>query len=142
MPTLCDVNVLVALCYDLHEHHLKALNWINQQDELKAVLCRNTQLGLLRLLTNQSVMGADVCTQERAWEVYDQLAHDGRFEFYAEPDGLEPLWRQYTMSSQVSLKKWQDAYLAAFARAAKLRLVTFDKGFRRLEGLQLVLLEE
>jgi predicted nucleic acid-binding protein len=35
---------------------------------------------------------------------------------------------------------WQDAYLAAFARAAKLHLVTFDGGFRQYEGLRLTLL--
>jgi predicted nucleic acid-binding protein len=35
---------------------------------------------------------------------------------------------------------WTDAYLAAFARSAGLRLVTFDRGFARFSGLEVLLL--
>ena len=35
---------------------------------------------------------------------------------------------------------WTDAYLAAFARAGRCRLATFDRGFRRFDGLDLILL--
>jgi predicted nucleic acid-binding protein len=65
---------------------------------------------------------------------------DERFVFYAEPIDLEQHLRRYTASGRVSPKLWQDAYLAAFARAAKLRLVTFDGGFQQFEGLHLTLL--
>jgi toxin-antitoxin system PIN domain toxin len=141
MPALADVNFLLALCYEGHVHHPQALSWLGQQDDLAVVLCRNTQLGLLRLLSNAAVMGADVCTQERAWEVYDALAGDPHFDFWAETEGLEAILRGYTIAGQVSPKLWQDAYLAAFARAGKLRLVTFDQGFRKFEGLLLTLLD-
>ena len=140
MPALCDVNFLLALCYEGHVHHPQALTWFDQQDELDVILCRNTQLGMLRLLCNSAVMGPDVCTLGGAWEVYDLLSCDPRFEFSSEPDGLEPFLRQYTASGQTSPKLWQDAYLAAFARAGKLRLVTFDRGFGKFERLQLTLL--
>jgi hypothetical protein len=33
-------------------------------------LTRFTQLGLLRLLTNEQVMGPDVLTQRKAWQGY------------------------------------------------------------------------
>jgi toxin-antitoxin system PIN domain toxin len=140
MPALCDVNFLLALCYDGHVHHPHALQWFDQQDDLEVILCRNSQLGLLRLLCNSAVMGPDVCTLEGAWDFYDLLSSDPRFEFSGEPDGLEPFLRQYTTSGQTSPKLWQDAYLAAFARAGKLRLVTFDQGFGKFEGLQITLL--
>jgi hypothetical protein len=140
MSTLCDVNFLIALCYDGHVHHRQALDWLDQQGELEVVICRNTQLGLLRLLSNPAVMGVDVCTQEQAWAVYDAITSDGRFEFSLEPQNLEDYLRKYSASGQVSPKLWQDAYLAAYARAGNLRLVTFDQGFRRFEGLQCVLL--
>jgi len=140
MPSLCDVNLLLAVCYDRHIHHPAALAWLEQQDELSLVICRQTQLGLLRLLTNVSVMGAEVCAFPQAWEIYETLMSDERFDFYAEPLGLEPYLRKYTQADRVSPKLWQDAYLAAFARAAKLHLATFDAGFRQFESLRLTLL--
>jgi len=140
MPTLCDVNVLLALCYDGHVHHPQALTWLEDQDDFGVTLCRNTQLGLLRLLSNPAVMGQDACTPEQAWDIYDIILRDTRFEFTTEPEGLEPFFRLYSSAGQVSPKLWQDAYLAGFARAAKLRLVTFDRGFSKFKGLQLTLL--
>ena len=141
MATLCDVNCLLAFCYDRHMHHVQAITWLDSQDELSVVLCRVTQLSLLRLLTNKSVMDADVCNLKQAWDIYDTLIADERFDFAIEPMDLEQHLRRYTVGERVSPKLWQDAYLAAFARAAKLHFVTFDGGFQQYEGLRLTLLE-
>jgi toxin-antitoxin system PIN domain toxin len=140
MGTLCDVNCLLAFCYDRHTHHPNAITWLESQDELSVVICRVTQLSLLRLLTNTSVMDKDVCNLKQAWTIYDTLLGDERFEFATEPIDLEQHLRRYTVGGRVSPKLWQDAYLAAFARAAKLNLVTFDGGFQQYEGLRLTLL--
>jgi uncharacterized protein len=140
MAALCDVNCLLAFCYDRHVHHPAAVTWLEQQDELSVVVCRNTQLGLLRLLTNANVMTRDVCNLKQSWKIYDSLMSDERFDFYSEPMDLEQPFRRYTPSGRVSSKLWQDAYLAAFARATKLHLVTFDGGFQQFEGLRLVVL--
>ena len=141
MPSLCDVNVLLAVCYDGHTHHPHALAWLDKQEDLEVVLCRNTQLGLLRLLSNPVAMGKDVCTMEKAWSYYDEIVQDTRFEFMTEPEGLESFLRFYSSSGQSSPKLWQDAYLAAFARGGKIKLVTFDRGFKKFKGLQLSLLD-
>ena len=140
MAALCDVNCLLAFCYDRHVHHTAAITWLESQAELSMVICRNTQLGLLRLLTNASVMDKDVCNLKQAWTIYDTLMGDERFDFSTEPVNLEQHLRRYTSGGRVSPKLWQDAYLAAFARAAKLHLVTFDEGFRQYEGLRLTLI--
>ena len=140
MAALCDVNCLLAFCYDRHVHHPAALTWLEQQDELSVVVCRNTQLGLLRLLTNANVMTGEVCNLKQSWKIYDTLMSDERFDFYAEPIDLKQHFRHYTASGRVSPKLWQDAYLAAFARTTKLHLVTFDGGFQQFEGLRLTLL--
>lgn len=140
MATLCDVNCLLAFCYDRHIHHSNAITWLESQDELSVVICRITQLSLLRLLTNASVMGNDVCNLEQAWIIYDTLMGDERFDFSTEPMDLEQHLRRYTVGERVSPKLWQDAYLAAFARAAKYHLVTFDGGFQQYNGLRLTLL--
>lgn len=140
MLTLCDVNFLLALSYDRHIHHAAALEWLEQQDALSVILCRNTQLGLLRLLCNTTVMGENVCTLQQAWVIYDTILGDERFDYYPEPEGLESFLREYTSSGRVSPKLWQDAYLAALARTAKLHLVTFDQGFKQFRGLKVTLL--
>jgi uncharacterized protein len=141
MPVLSDVNVLLALCYDRHIHHAAALFWLDAQGARAVVLCRSTQLGLLRLLCHATVMGEDVCTMAQAWEVYDAILSDERFLFQPEPDDIEAALRGYTQTSAASPKLWQDAYLAAFAVAGGMHLVTFDQGFRQFAGLQLALLE-
>ena len=140
MATLCDVNCLLAFCYDRHVHHPNAITWLDSQDELSVVICRITQLSLLRLLTNTSVMGKDVCDLTQAWTIYDTLMGDERFDFSTEPMDLEQHLRRYTAGGRVSSKLWQDAYLAAFARATKLHFVTFDGGFQQYDGLRLTIL--
>jgi toxin-antitoxin system PIN domain toxin len=141
MPTLCDANLLLALCYDRHIHHTTALAWLDAQEPDEVVVCRSAQLSLLRLLCHAVVMGEDVCTQAQAWTVYDAILGDERFTFYPEPEGLEILLRVYTQSGLASPNLWPDAYLAAFARAADLQMATFDKGFKQFDGLRLVKLE-
>jgi predicted nucleic acid-binding protein len=62
-----------------------------------------------------------------AWEVYDQCRADERIAFLPERDGLDPKLRALARGHQSSPNVWADAYLAAFASTAGLRLVTFDK---------------
>ena len=75
-----------------------------------------------------------------AWRAYDDLFDDPRVVYCEEPDAVEPLWRQYTDRSSFSPKVWNDAYLAAFARAAGFELVTFDRGFAQFHDVPCVLL--
>jgi hypothetical protein len=85
---------------------------------------------LLRLLTADAVMGAEVMSQRQAWTVYDHWLQDERVEFLDEPSGLDGRFRALTRSRQAAPKVWADGYLAAFASAARLTLVTFDRGLR------------
>ena len=89
--------------------------------------CRFTQIALLRLLTNKAVMGKDVQSMAGAWEVYERCCVDARIALLAEPEGLDPRFREFARNRQPSPNVWADAYLAAFAATAGLRLVTFDK---------------
>jgi hypothetical protein len=140
MAGLCDVNVLLAACYDRHFHHQAALAWLDGQPVQGVLLCRSTQMGLLRLLCNPAVMQADVCSMAQSWGIYDALFQDERFSFCAEPEGLDSIFRQYTQSGRSAPKLWQDAYLAAFARAGGFELVSFDGGFRQFDGVIVTLL--
>jgi uncharacterized protein len=135
---LVDVNVWLALVYDGHVHHLAAASWFEQEDGKSAAFCRITQLGLLRLLTNRVVMDRFTLNQREAWKYYGRLCLDDRVVFLDESPLLEPVFRRLTRSSKAELGTWTDAYLAAFAIAAQVSFVTFDRGFSRYEQLRLI----
>lgn len=142
MAVLCDINWLIALCAEAHSHHVIAKSWLSAgggDDGL--VICRISQLSFLRLLTNPAIMRGDVCTTDDAWRVLDTMMADSRFGYRNEPGGLAGQLRVFTRGYPFSPKLWQDAYLAAFAVAGSLQLVTFDAGFRKFEGLNCILLE-
>ena len=128
---LLDINVWVALSYAAHEHHEVAADWYSSLDDtVQLTFCRITQLGLLRLLTSEAVMGDEVLTQPDAWRVYDSWLRDARASFALEPAGVDRAFRQRSRAKAASPKAWADAYLSAFADEAGLSLVTFDQGFR------------
>jgi len=137
-----DINVWVALTYDGHVHHVRARSWFESLAGTgRLFFCRFTQLGLLRLLTAEAVMGRDeVMTQEQAWKTYDRWLQDGRIGFLSEPDEIETHFRAMTRLRQSAPKDWADSYLAAFAQAAQLTVVTFDRDFSN-KARQLVLLK-
>ncbi len=128
---LPDINVWLALAFEVHFHHSAAKAWFESIGSEGCAFCRLTQQGFLRLATNPSVFQDDAVTLENAWLLYDEMLQDPQIVFVSEPVGIESHWRQYTQRRSFSPKVWNDAYLAAFARAAGLELVTFDKGFRQ-----------
>ena len=137
-----DVNVWLAMTAAAHEHHRIAVQWFDRLDAMSRVcFCRVTQMSLLRLLTTEAVMGPDeVLTQAGAWRAYDSLLDDERVRWLEEPSGMETEFRSRSTHGRSSPKDWTDAYLAAFASAADLTLVTFDQAFRgKIKNLQLLL---
>ena len=137
-----DINVWVALTHGGHLHHLVARDWFDSLEaDVRFCFCRFTQLGLLRLLTAEAVMGDDVMHQPEAWSVYDCWLEDDRVSFLEEPSGLERRFRALTRMKQAAPKAWADAYLSAFAETSQLTLVTFDLAFRG-RAKPIILLEE
>ena len=137
-----DVNVWVALTHGQHAHHLIANDWFTSLDEhVRLCFCRFTQLSLLRLLTAEAVMSEEVLSQSEAWTVYDRWLTDDRVELVEEPSGVERRFRALTRGRHAAPKTWADAYLIAFADAAQLTLVTFDRGLHN-KAQSLILLEE
>ena len=123
-----DVNVWVALNFDRHTHHGSARRWYEGVPTSAAlVFCRQTQLGLFRILTTPAVMGQEALTQRECWQVYDQWTATGQVAWADEPQGLEKRLRALTGQAAGSPKEWMDAYLAALAESSGFRLVTFDR---------------
>jgi len=72
----------------------------------------------------------DVMSQVEAWQEYDRWMEDVRVQFLDEPAELELEFRAFTRSAHPSPRDWADSYLASFATASGLMLVTFDQSFR------------
>jgi uncharacterized protein len=122
-----DINVWIALAWRRHAQAERAREWFEGAAKESFFFCRVTQLALLRLLTTEAILGVDTHTMSSAWRVLDQIQADDRIAFLAEPEGLERELRSRTDMSTRSPKLWADAYLLAFASAAGLKLVTFDR---------------
>ena len=115
MTYLPDVNLWIALAAERHTLHRAARHWFSNLQDEKFAFCRLTQLGFLRLLTNKHVMQEEVMRPDQAWEAF-------------------------TEGPLSSPNLWTDAYLCAFAHAARLTLVTFDAKIPTREGVNCLVL--
>ena len=105
-----DINVWVALTHGRQVHHLVVRDWFESLEaEARFCFCRFTQLGLLRLLTAEAVMGDEVMHQAEAWAVYDRWLEDDRVSFVEESQGIERRFRARTRLKQAAPKAWADA---------------------------------
>lgn len=137
MPALCDVNLLLALATDRHEHHAVAASWFAGIGTGEAIVCRIAQTGLLRLLNNPAVMGEEALDATACWALWRTLARDERIDFRTgEPPGLDAAFEGYVAGRALGPKLWTDAYIAAYARSGGFELTTFDKGFRKFPELR------
>ncbi len=134
MP-LPDVNVWLALTFDSHIHHPAAKTWFDALAGDLCFFCRMTQQGFLRLATNQQVFGTHALTLRGAWQKYDIFQSDPRISYIGEPGNLEKHWRAFTQTQTFSPKVWNDAYLAAFAVAGGLELISFDRGLAQYSAV-------
>jgi toxin-antitoxin system PIN domain toxin len=137
---LPDINLWLALSFNSHTHHAAANAWFQGRGRRQCFFCRWTQQGFLRLATNPQVFKRDAVKLKDAWRLYDQILRDPQIGFADEPADLEVHWRAYTQRRSFSPKVWGDAYLAAFAKAASLEVVTFDKGFGHYKKLACTIL--
>ena len=122
---LVDVGVWLAATWGRHARHHIARQWFDEQSD-DLILCRVTQMSLLRLISNPAIMGEDVVTRSEAWRIIDQLWSDNRVLWAEEPDHLESVFRAISARSDNSRKLWTDDYLAAFAQASGASLATLD----------------
>ena len=88
---------------------------------------RHTKLGLFRLLSIDTVMEQNAMSLRACWQVYDDWIETGQAVLLPEPSMIEAELRRRTSQAMVAPKLWADAYLAVFAEAEELTLVTFDR---------------
>jgi toxin-antitoxin system PIN domain toxin len=136
-----DANVWLSLAVEAHTHHRRAKRYWEQEAGPVAVFCRVTQMAFLRLLTSRTVMGSQVLSPPEAWAKTADFMRLPEVELFDEPFGLEEAWERFATLGKSSPNLWTDAYLAAFSERGGLRLVSFDKGFSRFDGLDALTLE-
>ena len=137
---LLDDNVWLALAWDAHAHSPRAADWLSNYSG-DIAFCRITQLALLRHLTNEAILGADVHSNRSAFQLMSELLEQDGIQLSSEPSGLDVVIQPFDAVERPAPKRWTDAYLAAFAVAADFEFVTFDRGFRQFDGLNLTLLD-
>ena len=138
---LLDANVWLALAVEAHVHHVRARAYWENEAAVACAFCRVTQLAFLRHLTHRTIMGEQVLAPSTAWKKRGEFLALQEVQCLSEPAGLDEQLGRFCGLGRTSPNLWTDAYLAAFAKCAGLRLVTFDHAFSRFEGLELLILK-
>lgn len=138
---LPDVNVWLAFSVADHAHHQRARRYWYEESAGQLAFCRVTGLGFLRLSTNKMAMAGKPLTVPQAWQAYAAFRRLPDVILVDEPENCETWLEHWAMGKSPTPRQWTDAYLAAFARAAGLRLVSFDGDFKGFESLDLLRLE-
>jgi toxin-antitoxin system PIN domain toxin len=138
---LLDTNVWVALSVPDHPLHPRCRDYWASEAGRQRTFCRLTWLALPRLLTERRVFGKRAIDGPKAWDTLQSWIEMPGVIFADEPAGLDELLRHWAGEADLRAGDWTDAYLAAFALAGDLRLVSTDRGFERFPGLSWLHLE-
>jgi toxin-antitoxin system PIN domain toxin len=137
----------VALAFNAHPAHRAAVEAFGMTSKHRpACFCRSTQLSFLRLASTLVILkayGVSAMTNEDAFKTFEAFSANPAVTYREEPSGLSSLWPRMATRSIASPKVWMDAYLAAFAIAGGLTMVTLDADFNAFnrQGLDLVLID-
>jgi toxin-antitoxin system PIN domain toxin len=132
---LVDTSVWIAQTFAAHPNHVAAAAALAQATEQQpALFCRATQQSFLRLVSTPAIFqryGVMGITNEDALAMLERFLALSNVAYRDEPAGLVPQWHQLARRRDAAPKVWMDAYLAAFAMAADLTLVTLDADFHQ-----------
>jgi toxin-antitoxin system PIN domain toxin len=143
---LLDVNVWLAAAFAAHPAHGAARRVLHEASAQEPALwCRATQQSFLRLASTPMITaayGVAKSTNADAWVALEAFLALPQVDVIDEPHELDRHWRQLGGIEQSAPKRWMDAYLAAFAMAAGVLLVSLDRDFSHFEpeGLKVQLL--
>lgn len=139
-----DTNVWLALAVQEHPHHEAArAYWAETQaarrsapaNETSLWFCRSTMLGFVRLLCQPGVVGAGALPPSQSLALYQRFRNLPSVGLLPEPPESEAALATFVTARNVQPRQWGDAWLAAQASSAGVRLVTFDRDFLRF-GLE------
>ena len=133
---LPDLNVWLALVWPEHSHHQHAVRYWEVQASDQVLFSTVTALGLVRLVSQPKLMGPAVRNAAEASALLAALCQQPGVGL-AEPehDGWE-VFHQLLRGGKIPARLCTDAHLAALAIANGWRLVSFDRDFERIAGMQ------
>ena len=147
MPaSLFDTSVWLAAIFEQHPFHTIARQALQQATTTQpAVFCRATQQAVLRLTSTAGIAkayGVPPLTNRGALMTLEALQALPQVTWRDEAPGVFGRWCTLAAMESASPKVWMDAYLAAFAMQAGLRMLSLDRDFANFvkQGLDLQLL--
>lgn len=124
---LLDVNVLVALMWDSHVHHVAARSWFKTQAGAGWATCPVTESGFVRVSSNPQVLPSPISVPDARAALTSLCAITGHRFLTDDVSERAPDLPSVSGHRQVT-----DAHLLTLARRNDLRLVTFDAGLASL----------
>lgn len=127
---LLDVNLLIALAWPQHVHHVPAHKWFDRVGSKAWATSPLTQLGFVRISSNAKIISSAVSPREAATLLRKIAARPGH-EFWT--DELQPIASTaFASPALVGHRQVTDAYLLALAQHHGGVLATLDRGIADL----------
>lgn len=126
---LLDANVLIALAWPSHIHHLAAHAWFSKNATKGWATCPMTQCAFIRISSNPKII-PDAVTPSEAMELLRQIVAQDHHKFW--PDDVSVLDEHVRGKFLIGHRQVTDAYLLALVLRHGGRLVTLDKGLLSL----------
>ena len=130
MIALLDVNVLIALAWPNHVHHVAAREWFEAQRQDGWATCPLTEAGFVRVSCNPAVVRHTVTPLE-AIAVLQRLSGLGSHTFWPQDQSIIHLPESIGIRLQ-GYRQVTDAVLLAAAIQRNGQLATLDTGMERL----------
>ncbi len=130
---LPDVNVLVALAWPNHVHHVAARQWFHDASGAGWATTPVTELGFVRISSNASVVPTASSPLE-ALALLRLLCERAAHQFW--PDDVQLQATSIDLTGLVRHRQVTDPHLLALASARGGQLVTFDGGIAHLRGAE------
>ena len=121
MIFLLDVNMLMALLWESHEHHQVARAWLRRITNFAT--CPVSQLGFARV-SSHAALGYSMLP-EHAFSILRRFLADPRHQFVSDDLSCED--RALHTELMGTSNQITDHYLVALARQHHLTLATFDQ---------------
>jgi toxin-antitoxin system PIN domain toxin len=129
---LLDINILTALLWPAHEHHVVAHRWFGDRASAPWASCSLTQLGFVRIVSNPAFSRDALSPADALALLAENLAHPAH-EFWT--DRLQVPVAVHGIEARLQgYRQLTDAYLLALAHRRKGVFATFDRGVRSFAG--------
>ncbi|MCL2316001.1 MAG: PIN domain-containing protein [Actinomycetia bacterium] len=139
-PVVLDVNILVAAHQPLHAHHDLAARWLSHHlsgATGSVVVPDIVWAGFARVTTNLHAFNPPATPQDAALFAEAVTRAPAYCGIAGLADGVQPFFGT-VVRAQARGNLVTDAYIAAVALQLGAAVATFDRDFRRFDGLRIV----